>query len=57
MVEILKQTLLPPELQKEGGKRIPVTDLGHLHPCLVSRHSRFVNPSIALVNIVEIICW
>ncbi len=57
MVEILKRTLLPPELQKKGGKRIPVTGLGHLHPCLLSRHSRFVNLRIALVNIVEVICW
>jgi hypothetical protein len=31
--------------------------LGHLHPCLLSRHSRFVNLRIALVNIVEVICW
>ncbi len=60
MVEILEGTLLPPELQKSehiGGKRVPVTGLGHLHSCLASRDSIFVNSDIALVNIVEIICW
>jgi hypothetical protein len=60
MVEILEGTLLPPELQKSehiGGKRVPVTGLGHLHSCLASRDSIFVNSDIALVNIMEIICW